>query len=196
MASLTSKTKVFYEVEKHTELPTGVFTIYSYVTSDFRLSGIAANFDEMVNTIRTTDALSRCELEMVQVESLVPVRNELQRLDVAGANDSTVRDGKWEYPAFDATELHDIFMLHKVHRIPLHLTVGLACKLLDINITRLLKETGYSKNYFSNSVNGTHPPSVSFRKAIIHKLGIDPWLYSPVARPDIIRLDIIPAHVH
>jgi hypothetical protein len=191
MANLTLNTKVYYEVIKQPEQPTGVQTRYVYQAENRKMSGVAYSFEEMVGSVRCTEGFSRGELELVQVESLVPV-SKRQRVSWAeNRGDGNTSRDKWEYPAFNPGKLESLFFNHKLQDIPLSLTVGLACKLMNVNIGRLLKELGFSKNYLSNTLTGAHGPDENFRKVLTERLGIDPWRYAPFELPKVIRRDVI-----
>ncbi len=183
MKSSTLSKKVFYEVNEHPDLPAGV---QQYVYQSESLSGIAPSFDFMIERIRSKAAFQDKELELIHVESLVPLNHPPKLSEVNHISNGQ----KNTMSTYNIKRLLD---MHQQCGIPVGLSVPFIFKALKINIGAFAESSAYARSYLYRVLNGTHSASDEFRAAMTKKLGIDPWLYAPTEEPVVIHKQIIPA---
>lgn len=125
-------------------------------------------------------------IELIEVESVIPVRFR---------SNSTIEPHNarvYQEVALPSTHLESLFSTHRYCDIPVYHTVNFVCRLYGVKLGEFLKGLGYNRNYLNLTLRGERKPPADLKKAVIERLGIDPWLYTEDAEPVVVERRLVP----
>jgi hypothetical protein len=172
---------VYYQVNR-----TSSFEINTIQYRSHRFSGLAKSMDMFFDQITSGLPPSVADIELIQVENVIPVRFSSHRT-------IEPKSGKvYQSVALPSIDLEALFSTHRYCDIPVYQTVNFVCRVRGVKLGAFLKSLGYNRNYLNLTLRGERKPPADLKEAVIKSLGIDPWLYTEDAEPVVIERRVVP----